>query len=206
MTDPGDERAAVRLRLRDVRRNVSRHDAILAAERLAGRLEDLDELRGPGRLGTYLPVDGEIDPNRGIDRLRERGWQVYLPVIEDPPPRGGAPSMRFAPWSGDAPMRPNRYGILEPAASPTITALQLDVIVVPCVAIDRDGQRLGFGAGYYDRALEAGAGPAPWDQRSRTVTVAAAYGFQVMDEVAAEAWDVPMDLVLTDEAVIRPLR
>lgn len=112
--------------------------------------------------------------------------------------------MLFCPWQTDDPLTTNRYGILEPTPAGGVTARQLDLILVPCVAVDRQGNRLGFGAGYYDRALRMPSGPAPWDERSHTVTIAVAYEFQLLEALATEDWDVPMDLVVTDGAVIRP--
>lgn len=198
-----ETRDQLRLRARDERRSLDGADAIRGAAALAEHLLDLDELRGPGRLGTYLPVDGEIDPNRGIDRLRDRGWQVHLPVIQD---AGDVGSMRFAPWQPGGALSPNRYGILEPEPVGSITARELDLVLVPCVAVDRSGNRLGFGAGFYDRALTPGDGPAPWDERRHTVAIAVAYELQLVEVVPQQAWDVPMDLVVTDRSVIRPTR
>ena len=69
------------------------------------------------------------------------------------------------------------------------------MVVVPCVAVDRSGNRLGFGAGYYDRALAAPGG--------RPVTVAAVFDVQLVEAVPARDWDVPMQVVVTQSSVIR---
>ena len=71
------------------------------------------------------------------------------------------------------------------------------MVVVPCVAVDPSGNRLGFGAGYYDRAL---AGPSP------VIRLGVAFEVQVVDRIEPAPWDVPLDVVVTESRVIRPAR
>lgn len=194
-----------------------------AADRAAGRLArlllEMPQTAGPGRLATYLPVDGEIDPNRAADRLRERGWQLHLPVTPPGPAR-----LRFAPWTAATPLRRSGLGTLEPAElAPTVEGDQLDVVLVPCAAVDPRGNRLGFGAGYYDRtfarpatAWTSGGAPSTggrstgppgegarvpsWNGR-RPLLIAVAHEDQVVDEIVALPHDVPVDVVVTDAGV-----
>jgi 5-formyltetrahydrofolate cyclo-ligase len=104
--------------------------------------------------------------------------------------------MVFSAWERDTALRPNRFGIGEPAEVAPVPVEDLDVVVVPAVAVDRLGHRLGFGAGYYDRALAA-RGPG-------TLLVAAVFSVQVVDSITPEPWDVPVDVVVTEAGVIRP--
>lgn len=221
------ERNALRQRMRSARRALEDDAARSAAQRLAQRMLGVDVFSGPGRLATYLPTDGEIDPNAALGRLVKRGWQIHLPVIDRPdvqvperipadPPTPG-PSMAFAPWRPGESLRPNRFGIGEPPTLRTVGADRLDVVIVPAVAVDMSGHRLGFGAGYYDRALavrdedpssggssvaEAGAAARPWSGRGGPLVVAVVHDLQLVDDVMPQPWDVAADVVLTDERVL----
>jgi 5-formyltetrahydrofolate cyclo-ligase len=150
-----------------------------------------DEPAASARIGMYLATDGEVDPSSAAEQLEARGWQVLLPVI------GPARSMSFAPWSPGSPVVENRFGVAEPAHDDAdlVAADALRVVVVPCVAVDRSGHRIGFGAGYYDRALA---------DASATLRVGVAFEVQVVDRIRPEPWDVPLDVVVTEAGVLRP--
>jgi 5-formyltetrahydrofolate cyclo-ligase len=144
------------------------------------------------RIGLYMANDGEIDLAPLADRLRRARRQIALPVI-----RGGtgrAPLLEFYRWDVDAPMMLNRYGIPEPAPGAAfLPALALDLLLMPLVAFDRHGTRLGMGAGFYDRFL-GGIAPA---LRPRLIGVA----HEVQRSHArlpAAPWDVPLDGILTE--------
>jgi 5-formyltetrahydrofolate cyclo-ligase len=184
----------LRTRLRGERRSLPADDRLRASAEIAARLGALRELVGGGTLGTYLPTDGELDPNHGLAELRRRGWRPYLPTI------GRQRSMRFAEWTTSTDLVANRFGIAEPDVGDgeRIDAVALDVVIVPCVAVDPSGNRLGFGAGYYDRALagvlDGSAGP---------VRIGVAYDAAVVDELAPRPWDVPVNLIVTERRVLR---
>jgi 5-formyltetrahydrofolate cyclo-ligase len=117
---------------------------------------------------------------------------VYLPVTD--PPR----SLRFARWRDGDPLVRTRFGIDEPApAARTVAATRLDVVCVPLIAFDRTGTRLGHGAGYYDSTF-AFRGP----RRTRPLLVGLAHAFQCVPHLDRQPWDVPLDLVVTDDEII----
>ncbi len=169
---------------------------------LARLLVDLDELSGTGTLGTYLPTDGEIDPNLAVGPLRARGWRIALPVI------GADRSMHFARWDDDAALVPNLFGIEEPAPPLEAVAVdELDVVLVPCVAVDAEGNRLGFGAGFYDRAFaRPDPGPDATTPPRRAVLVGVVHDVQLVERIEPDPWDVPMDLIVTGSSVVRTRR
>ena len=216
---PADERTPLEMRaeLRRTRAALDADERRESARQVARRLLELDLLAGSGTLGTYLPTDGELDPNLALDELRARGWRIALPIVE------ADRSMRFARWDADARLVPNRYGIDEP--EPPLEAVafdELDVVLVPCVAVDPGGNRLGFGVGFYDRAF-ARPGSEPADPTAadptaaddapdattpprRAVLVGVVHDFQVVDRIEPDPWDVPMDLVVTESRVLAPRR
>ena len=140
----------------------------------------------------YLPVGGELDCTPLAIQAWARGRKVFLPVIS-------GRRLRFAPFNPDAELRPNRFGIPEPAAHARQlrSARHLDVIVLPLVAFDQRGNRLGMGGGYYDRTL------AFLKQRScmrRPYLVSVAFEIQKLEVVPVEEWDVHLDAIVTEKA------
>lgn len=135
---------------------------------------------------VYSAVRGEIDPRPVAERAWREGKVVLLPR-----PDAGRLDLAPAPWPEGEALIPGPYGIPVPARPGPYGGV--DVAVVPGLAFDRRGGRLGSGLGYYDRwfALH----PAAW-------RVAFAYPWQVVDEVPREAHDVPMHAVATPEGLV----
>lgn len=187
----------LRASCRAARADIGTEDRVQAARSIARRVTELVATRRPGRVGTYLPTDDELDPTLAIDALRALGWQAHLPVI------GDERSLQFAEWVDGARLVPNRFGIDEPADPPTlITARALDLVLVPCVAVDPGGNRLGFGAGYYDRALSDAEDPRMTSSRPRPLLVGVAFERQVVVAVQHEPWDVVLDVVVCESATL----
>ncbi|HMO08211.1 MAG TPA: 5-formyltetrahydrofolate cyclo-ligase [Paracoccaceae bacterium] len=155
-----------------------------AADRLAGVLAPF-----AGQvLSGYWPMRSEIDPRPAL--AAHRG-PVCLPVT---PPRGQP--LLFRAWTPGAALVPGAFGTLVPEG-PERTPR---VLVVPLLAFDRRGYRLGYGGGYYDRTLAAlrAAGPC--------TAIGFAFAAQEVDEVPTEPTDEPLDLIVTEAGVIRPVR
>ncbi|MSX74387.1 MAG: 5-formyltetrahydrofolate cyclo-ligase [Actinobacteria bacterium] len=195
VTDGAETRTELRKRLRDQRRQLTPEQRAVAQDAAAQRLEKFLGSQPPGLLGTYMPTDGELDINQTLDALRDLGWRIFLPVLQ------ADLQMGFAEWVATETLQPNKFGILEPAApAELLSASSLDVVVVPCVGLDESGNRLGFGAGYYDRAF---SGKVAGTER-RTLLVGCAFDLQFVQGLAAEPWDVPMKYILT-ESKLRPV-
>lgn len=142
----------------------------------------------PGCIALSLPTDGEIDLASIAPTLRSAGWTLTLPVVHS------AGEMTFRKWDVDSQLTTNKFGIAEPVDGPDLLP---DVVVVPCVALDRSGNRLGFGKGYYDTALKRAGFP---------FAIGAVFDEQLTDRVPAEQWDVALDAVVAPSGVWRPGR
>lgn len=176
----------------------SRHalpaDWIRTHSRLVARqLWRLPALARARRIACYLPVNGEVDCRFIIEEAWRRGRQVMLPVL-----RGRR--LRFAPWRPAAATRTNRYDISEPACPrrDEVDGRRLDVVVMPLVAFDLQGNRLGMGGGYYDRSFAFRLHRRRW-RKPRLIGIA--WQFQQVDALAMRAWDVPLDAVITESGV-----
>ncbi len=186
-------RIELRRHFRSLRRQVEPAARRAAATAVARRLARGGFLKSGSRVAIYLAHDGELDPEPLHRLARERGVTLYLPVIT----RAAAGKMRFAPLlSPPRAWRRNRFGILEPGALAHLhrTATQLDVILLPLVAFDSAGNRLGMGGGFYDRAL---AIRARRGQYARPRLVGLAYDFQRAESLGHARWDVPLDAIAT---------
>lgn len=191
--------SALRRRLRTLRRAVGPAERRAAGRALSRRLARVRHFRGARRIAGYWPADGEIDILPALERALAAGSHVYLPRLGT----GPRPRLCFAPWRPGTPMAANRYGIPEPAvpAAATLTARELDLIMLPLVGFDAAGNRLGMGGGWYDRSL-AFRLRCRFGGRPRLLGVA--YELQRLDQLAPRAWDVPVDLIVTDRRVYRP--
>lgn len=157
---------------------------------LEARLATLIERLAPRSIGFYWPLRGEFDARAFI-----ASW-----LAADPARRAALPAIRerhaplaFHAWTADAAMRDGHHGIPEPVLQDPVLP---DLLLVPCVGFDRDGYRLGYGGGYYDRTLAA------WPGDTLPLTIGIAYEACRIDDgvLAREAHDLPLDAIVTDAA------
>jgi len=194
MTAP-DTRHPLRRTLRQQRAALTPRAQRLAAEQLARQLGHQLWFQRARHLGLYLPVAGELNPLPAVTRHWPRGKHLYLPVIRTYP----AVSISMRPWLPGEQLLTNQYGIGEPLSAPDSQRplWALDVLLVPLVAFDRQGNRLGMGGGFYDRLLASLAGRP---QRPRLVGLG--YGFQEVEHLEQASWDEPLDLIVTERELI----
>jgi 5-formyltetrahydrofolate cyclo-ligase len=150
----------------------------------------------PGTVAAaYWPLGDEIDPRPLMAALHERGLRLALPAI-----RAAGQPLDFRAWRpGDA-LQAGGFGTQEPAA--TAPSVAPSVLLVPLLAFDAAGYRLGYGGGFYDRSLARLR--APGDAGGDTLAVGLAYADQQVAAVPREATDQPLDLVVTERDVIVP--
>ncbi|GGF66912.1 5-formyltetrahydrofolate cyclo-ligase [Alteromonas lipolytica] len=146
-------------------------------------------------VATYLANDGEIDLAPTITACQQRG-SVTLPVLH---PFTGK-HLLFQHYTGHTHMTFNRFGISEPAPDSTAIRLlsQHDLLLMPLVGFDAAGNRLGMGGGFYDRTLANVHHLA-----KRPVLVGVAHDCQQVEQLPVEAWDIPLDLIVTPTQIIR---
>jgi len=182
--------------MRRMRRAVSRGDGMRASRGLAASLGRLRGFMAARRVAAFLANDGEIDLQWA--RRYFGAKQYFLPVL----PPSGRRRMGFAPVGPNTSFRANRYGILEPdvPAVSRITARELDLVLAPLVAFDRDGGRVGMGGGYYDATFEFLSSRTHWQ---RPAMVGVAYSFQKVSRIERDPWDIPLSAVVTEQGVIR---
>ena len=139
------------------------------------------------RVSGYFATDGELDPEPLIARLHHVGAELVYPVI------GEHRRMVFQPLRKGQALQLNRLGIWEPRGRvmPAAQAWSISIMLIPLVAFDSNGTRLGRGGGYYDAYLN-GLGIR------RPLLIGYAHACQEANEIARTRWDVPLDAVVTE--------
>jgi len=173
----------LRARLRAERAALAPAEVRAASAAVCRWLDRLPVLDGAQHVAVYAARRGEIDPAQTAERLHARGARVAYPRVD------GERLVFHAARVGELAL--GTYGI--PAPRPDAPAIALDaceVVLVPGVAFDRDGHRLGQGGGYYDRAL-AGS--------PRTLRIGLAHSFQLLDGLPRQEGDEPVDLIVTPD-------
>jgi 5-formyltetrahydrofolate cyclo-ligase len=173
---------------------VARRDAVPPEERAArsvgivDRLLALPEVRGARTGMAFWSFGSEVETAPLIERWCAQGVRVALPRI------AGDAIEAVAYRPGD-PMRETRFGAMEPSEGDVVAPEEIDVVVVPGVAFDRAGRRVGYGGGFYDRYLPR-TGPG-------ALVVAVAFALQVVGEVPQGGADRGVDSIVTEDEVIR---
>lgn len=196
-----DHRSAtrhLRKELRARRRRLSRGERRQAARDLARNLRRLREFCAARNVAFYISRGGEIDPAPALREALRAGKRCYLPVLS--PARQNR--LFFAEVTPASRFRDNCYGIPEPRQPRRNwrTAAQLDLILLPLVAFDAAGNRIGMGGGYYDATL---AFRRCGSRYRRPYLIGLAHEFQRVDSIQSQPWDVPLDGVATDGKIYR---
>jgi len=186
-----ESKRALRRDMRARRETLAREDvrarSAAACARLLARPE-LATVRIAGRgVAGYVAVHGEIDPAAALAGVLARGARVALPRVS-----AVAPRLRFHLVAPGTVLRAGGFGIPEPASdAPDVELADLALLIIPGVAFDAAGGRLGFGGGYYDGVINAA-------RAAGAIAIGLAYDFQIVDECPAGPGDVGVDAVVTD--------
>ena len=139
-------------------------------------------------LAGYLPIRTEIDP---LPVMAAWAGPVAVPVIQ-----GKGLPLRFREWRPECEMTTGPFGVRVPTGTDEVIP---DVLIVPLLAFDRMGGRLGYGGGFYDRTL------AHLRQVGPVMAVGFAYAAQEMAVLPRDVFDAPLDAIVTEDGPIRPL-
>lgn len=177
------QKARLRRRLRKRRGELDADEAARASESVCRWLGESAVLDGGHRLAGYCPLENEIDLRPFLARWMETGNDLCLPRVTGPG------QMEFCLLRDWGELEQGAFGIDEPTG-PAVSTDTIDIFLVPGLAFDRRGSRLGFGKGFYDRAL-----PAP----GRAIAIGVGHQWQLRDDpLPSEGHDRPMDHVVTD--------
>ncbi|RTE64976.1 5-formyltetrahydrofolate cyclo-ligase [Amphritea opalescens] len=201
MKQASDYKKNLRRQIRKMRRSLPPATQRQHAQGLLSTIRRLSQFRRSRTIALYLASDGEISPEQVIQYCRKLGKRCFLPVLH--PVRHNR--LWFIEYTKDTVLDANIYGIKEPALvqAPRRPAWALDLVLLPLVAFDEQGGRLGMGGGYYDRTFAFKQG---WRHGRGTRLIGLAHDLQKVDQLKTESWDIPLEGIATEKRFYRATR
>ncbi len=183
---PSPQKAALRIAALERRDALEIDDRLEWDPEIAARVLSLPVWQGAaGPVSAYWPMRSEADPRPILEALHQRGLPLCLPAIVEK-------RMIFRRWAPYGPIVPGGFGTLVP--SPAEPEAKPTVLIVPLAAFDRRGYRIGYGKGYYDRALT---------ELAPTISIGIGYAAQEIEAVPHQPHDRRLDWIVTERDVIR---
>lgn len=188
-------RAELRTHFRNQRRSIDAKAQALAAAKVSDLVDQIPEMKAAKTVAFYWPIDGELNPLPLMREHLRQGLRCTLPVT------GAASSggLQFQWVKATTRFQKDRFGIPTPChvASAIVEAEAHDVMITPCVGFTREGNRLGFGGGYYDRLFAK--------LPKSVLRVGLAHHCQeITTSWVPSSWDQPLDIIITDREIIFP--
>jgi len=173
----------LRSRMKDVREQLHQKHNVRGAKLLAANLLSLDVVQKAGIVAGYYPIQSELDIIVALKALHAAHHPIALPVMTGP----DSPLL-FRGWDFTTPLVEGPFGVREPAAD--VASVIPDVVLVPLLAFDDQGQRLGYGGGFYDRTFA---------HLKDAVRIGVAFEGQKIEAVPTESYDQGLDYVITEQ-------
>lgn len=183
MTDKTIEKNSIRRKIKSLRVVMPEEDKIAAAEEVFARLEKTAAFMLADRIMMYHSLPDELSTHAFLAKWNGRK-KFYLPRIN-------GVDLEVLPYE-ESRLELGSFHIEEPTGSEVTDPSEIELVVVPAVAYDRKGRRLGRGKGFYDRFLK----------NTKATKVGVGYEFQLFDELPSEPHDIGMDIVVTQQTTI----
>lgn len=189
---PSELKRDIRRRTISMREEMEEEEVVRRSEEIRGKVLEIPEIRNAHVIMLYASKGKEVRTDELISDLLRLGKRVVLPKTNVE----GKEIIPIEILDPEKDLVIGNYGIREPRdEAKRVDPEEIEVAVVPGVAFDRNGNRIGRGAGYYDRFLA--------EIRGRAFIIALAFGFQIVDKIPSSDSDVPVDLIVTEEATYR---
>ncbi len=177
------EKSDIRRKIKAMRSMMLDMEKAQAAEEVFARLENTAAFMLAEKILMYHSLPDELPTHRFLDKWKEKK-RFFLPRVN-------GVNLDILPYD-ESRLELGSFHIEEPIGNDIVDADDIELIVVPAVAYDRRGNRLGRGKGFYDRLLAT----------TQATKIGVGYEFQLVDEIPAEKHDVPMDMVITQNTTV----
>lgn len=179
----------IRARCIHLRKQIPLANQEIASQKVSERIIQLEEYRAAQHIALYQAVRGEINLTLLWHHATLEGKCCYFPVIDQK-------QLFFLPATPASPFKKNQFGIKEPdgLVQTAISLKRLDLVLMPLVAFDPLGTRIGMGAGFYDRTFA---------HEKPDFLMGVAYEFQCHNFIEPDAWDIALNAVVTEKKVYR---
>ena len=174
------DKKELRRQIREQKRAMTREQIDSASQRLAQLLFETDLYKNASVLYGYMPYNQEVNTRYVLERALRDGKRVAVPKVY-------GDTMNFIYLEDLSQVAPSSMGIPEPIADEPIARDERALVLMPGLAFDKAGNRMGYGGGYYDKFLAA---------EPTHPTVALCYDFQLVDTIPTDVYDIPVDLVI----------
>ena len=199
------EKAELRKLIRDKRKSLTADQQLSAATGLLQQLQSVSEFIESDKVAMYLINDGEIDPVKVMHWCWANHRKTFVPiVVQDTIANSWGNetiknSLQFAAVTKQTRFQPNKYGINEPVVEQQdlVQARDLDLVLMPLVAFDSGGNRVGMGGGFYDTTFEFKKN----NTECRPHLIGIAHEIQRVENITAQYWDIPLATVVTDKQI-----
>ena len=173
----------IRKKIKDLRTMLNEEDRIDAADRIFAKIEELAAFQLADKILMYHSLPDELDTKRFLKKWKNLK-RFYLPRVN-------GVNLEILPYE-ESRLEIGSFHIEEPTGDDTVPVEEIELLIVPGVAFDRKGHRLGRGKGFYDRLLSNGS----------ATKIGVAYDFKLVDDLPSLPHDVPMDIIITEETII----
>jgi len=182
-----NEKRQIRKNVLHARLCLSDYQLSLRSERVLYNLFDLPIYKSAKKIALYISIKNEVKTERIFEDSRESGKKLYLPRVE-------GSILRFYEVKDPTKLKSGKYGIPEPNKEyPSISTENLDLVIIPGVAFDHSGKRIGYGKGFYDRSIK---------KICREKRIGLAYSFQILNKIPFTKQDTDLGYVITDLGII----
>jgi 5-formyltetrahydrofolate cyclo-ligase len=186
------QKSELRQRVRSLRQGISPARRLQLDDAVSTELLQFVGKLKATSVSAFWTFDGEPDLRAALATLHENGITIALPVLNPLKPS----TISMVRWTAESVMKRNGFGIMEPADEPVLAINKLDCMLIPLVAWDKSGGRLGMGGGYYDRLL------TPVRTNRQPLRIGLAYGLQEVPRVPIEQNDVGLHGVICEHGWI----
>lgn len=178
------EKAALRKKIITQLKSFTQAERDDWSKKIHKHLNALPQWQNAKNVCAFVSLPQEVNTHEIINECSQTK-ELYVPFLKNET----LTPVQFLGWEN---MKKNEWDILEPIEAQAIEPEQLDIILVPSIALNQSGQRLGRGKGFYDRFLK----------ESDATKIAIAFHIQIVKDVPTDKWDVPVDIIVTERGIV----
>lgn len=173
----------IRTKIKSLRTMLDEAERLLAADRVFSKVEESAAFQLADKILMYHSLPDELETHRFLKKWKDIK-RFYLPRVN-------GVNLEILPYE-ESRLEIGSFHIEEPTGNDPVSIDEIELLIIPGVAFDRSGRRLGRGKGFYDRLLQGGS----------ATKIGVGYEFQLVDELPSEPHDIPMDIIITEETTI----
>ena len=183
----------IRQQIAGKRNSLAKEEISNKSSKIKNNLYSLPEFKSAKNILFYVSLNSEVDTKAIIkEQLSKKGKKIIVPYVKK-----GNQILQLSEIKNLAELEPKAFGILEPKSEfiRKFDPNKLDLILIPGIAFDMNGHRIGYGYGYYDRFLKK--------LKSNAKKIGLALDFQVVEKIAESPHDIPVDYIITEKRIIK---